>query len=117
MKIEIKSFQVIETYISRPRIVRILDWLLGGNELDKYHFDTRIRIGELPNKLELKINDIIQLDNAVKLMVWSIDRGNMIKAKTFMMITDDLRDYQPTEMYLVYPRTHGHISDRNTPRL
>jgi hypothetical protein len=117
MRIKIINFQIVETYVSRPAIVKFWQRLFGVEELDQYHFDTRIKIDDLPNNLKLNVNDIIQLPNAVKLIIWSVDRGNMIKAKTFKMAVEDLRNYHPIEMHLVYPRSYTHISDRHAPRL
>lgn len=101
---------MVETYISRPLITKLWQWLTSNQEIDQYHFDVRMRINILNPQLRLKEKDIVQLPNAVKLMVWSVDRGNMIKAKTTMMVVDDLRGYKPDEMYLMYPRIHGKIN-------
>lgn len=109
MTIKIINFHVVETYVSRPLIVKFWQRLFGNEELDQFHFDVRIKIGDLPRNLKLNVNDIVQLPNSVKMMIWSIDRGNQIKAKTFKMTVDDLRDYHPIEMYLVYPRVYARV--------
>jgi hypothetical protein len=111
MTIKIINFHVIDTYISRPMIVKLWQRIFGNEEVDQYHFDVRIKIGDLPSHLKLREKDIIQLPNAVKLMVWSVDRENMIKARTFKMVVEDLRTYHPIEMHLVYQRFHPKISD------
>jgi hypothetical protein len=110
MTIKILQFQVIERYVSRTVATKFWQWIIGRQELDQYHFDVRIRIGELPKHLKLNEKDFVALPNGVRLIIWAIDRGNMIKAKTTMMTTEDLKGYKPNEMYLVYPRLYPKIN-------
>ena len=110
MTIKILQFQVVETFISRGRVRKFIDMLLGNDELDQYHFDVRIKIADLPPHLSLKEQDIVQLENGVKLIIWSRDRENMFKAKTTRMTVEDLREYKPIRMFLDYTKTHGRIS-------
>ena len=110
MTIPILQFQVIETYVSRGVIRKFFDWLVGQDHIDEYHFDVRIKIGELPKHLQLKEGDFIMLENGVRMYIWSRDRENMFKAKTYKMVVDDLRNYKPEKMFLVYDKTHGKIT-------
>ena len=77
-----------------------------------HHFDTRIKIIQPQHAKPLEVGDQVQLPNGVRLKIWSVDRENQIKAKTTKIIEEDLRGYLPLEMYLVYTRVHGRITDR-----
>jgi hypothetical protein len=78
-----------------------------------YHFDVVMRVDEdyVESARQLEPNDFVELPNGVRLKVWSVDRFGIIRAKTYKMVKLDLRSYHPMEMYLVYPRIHGRVSD------
>lgn len=113
MRIKILQFSVVEKYVHRPSAFDFWQRLFG-KELDQYHFDTIIKVDPeyVKTGRQLQVNDFLQLPNGVKLLVWSIDRFDIVRAKTYKMTVDDLRGYHPMEMYLVYPHQHGHMQDR-----
>ncbi len=112
MRIRILQFKVVEQYVHRPST-----WwqrLFGGGEVDQYHYDCVMKVDPdyTQSARPLEVNDFVQLPNAVKLKVWSVDRFGIVKAKTYKMTPENMQHYHPIEMYLVYPRVHGRISDR-----
>lgn len=122
MRIKIINFQIQQTFqmVEGVNIFARVWRSLFGPELEvEFHFDVRIKVNEdyIDTARKLEKHDRIQLPNGVKLEVWSVDRDGLIKAKTYKYVKEDLRAYHPIEMFLVYPRIHGHISDRHTPRL
>jgi hypothetical protein len=115
MRIKIQHFKVAERYVLRTDTNIFLHlWnLITGKEDDHlYHFDCVMRVDPdyKDAARQLEINDFVELPNKIRLRVWSVDRGNIIRAKTYKMIYQDLRRYTPIEMYLVYPRVHGHLN-------
>ncbi len=111
MRVKILQFNVQEKYVHRPST-----WwqrLFGVGEVDQYHYDVvmKIDLEYMQYARPLEVNDFIQLPNAVKLKVWSVDRFGIVKAKTYKMVVEDLHGYLPMEMYLVYPRVHGKIAN------
>lgn len=114
MTIKILSFTIIERYVIRDTYFnKFCKWLSGKYESDKYHYDCVIKVDEsyASHTRELMRDDVLRLPNKVRLMVWSVDRFGIIKAKTYKFIEEDLRNYHPMEMYLVYPRVHGNINN------
>lgn len=117
MRIKILHFKIQQTFSMTENMnVFQMIWrsIFGPDIQVDYHFDVVMKID--PDYIEaarqLEKDEHVQLPNGVRLQVWSIDRGNIIKAKTYKMIQEDLRGYRPMEMFLVYPRVHGHLSDK-----
>lgn len=126
MKIKILAFKVVETYTiidtwyglwnriqEKHFWTKLWMWIITPADRDEYHFDVVIKIDDqssLPRRF--KENDFIELDNKVKLVIWSVDRMDIIRAKTYKFTTEDLRRYKPKEMYLCYSNQHGHLNDR-----
>lgn len=111
MKITILQFEVEERYVLRHTYFnKIINWFLGRSEPDEYHFDVVMKVKDSVPR-NLLILDIIQLPNKVRLMVWSVDRFGVVRAKTIKLIKEDIRGYKPDVAYLVYPLTHGHLKD------
>jgi hypothetical protein len=111
MRVKILQFSVVEQYVHRPST-----WwqrLFGLGEVDQYHYDCVVKVDPEYVKYarKLEVNDFIQLPNAVRLKVWSVDRFDIVRAKTCKMTMENMRGYLPIEMYLVYPRVHGRVSD------
>lgn len=117
MRIQILQFKVQETFIMSENLnifQYVWRWLFGPQiDLD-YHFDVVMKVDESYQAMarQLEKHDRIQLPNGMPLEVWSVDRFGIVKAKTYKMVKEDIRGYHPMEMYLVYPRIHGRISDR-----
>ena len=117
MRIHILQFEVKQTVPMTEHLnpFQYVWRTIFGPEIEvDYHFDIQMKIDPEyeAQARKLERGDKVQLPNGVKLEVWSIDRFNLIKAKTPVMIKEDLRGYRPMEMYLVYPRVHGHLNDR-----
>jgi hypothetical protein len=113
MRVKILSFKVTERYVLHDSIWnKIKKFFLLEYEADKYHFDVMIKIDPDYKARRLEPNDFIELPNKIRLQVWSVDRFDLIKAKTYKFVSEDLRKYKPMEFYLVYPHVHGHITDR-----
>lgn len=89
-------------------------YLLGPPLKFEYHFDVVIKVNEgyITTARKLEPGDVVSLPNKIRLKVWSVDRHGIVKLKTTAWIQQDLRDYHPIEMYLVYPRVHGHMKDK-----
>ncbi len=113
MRVKILSFKVIQTYAMRDTFWnKVKKVLFLKYEQDLYHFDVTIKIDPDYQARRLEPQDFIELPNKVRLQVWSVDRFDLIKAKTYKFVREDLRKYKPIEFYLVYPHVHGHINDR-----
>lgn len=107
MKINILQFRVLEKYVLRDTWwKKIIKLFRGHPEPDQYHFDVMMKI-ERP-QLPLEANRIVELPNGVKLLVWHVER-EIIKAKTYKFVNQNLQGYHPMEMYLHYDKRHGHM--------
>jgi hypothetical protein len=117
MRIPILQFEVQETRIwteNLPLLKQMARFLFGPSLDVCYHFDVVMKVDQVYKEWarELEKGDGIQLPNGVQLKVWSVDRFGIVKAKTEKPVRNDLRGCLPIEIYLVYPRVHGHITDR-----
>lgn len=116
MRIEILSLQVVETVTMRDDyniFMRLFMKLFRIATFEEWHFDVVLKI-KPHAKLNLLKDDQIELPNKVRLTIWSVDRFNIIRAKTVRFVSQDLRKYTPIEAHLVYPRTFGHLNDKQS---
>jgi hypothetical protein len=114
MRIKILKFEVVESYVLRDTWWNKIRKFFSHNyEVDQYHFDIQMLVDPEyeAHSRRLEKFDFIELPNKVRLSIWSVDRFGMVKAKTYNLVKENLRHYHPMEMYLVYPHTHGRISD------
>lgn len=104
MRIRILHFEVVERYVMRDtRWNQIWKFIMGKHESNQYHFDVKMKVDPDYYGGKLEVNDFLELPNKVRLRIWSVER-EVVRAKTYKFVDQDLRRYKPMEMYLVYPR-------------
>lgn len=125
MRIKIISFHVTEIVTLRDTWLalwsrlqaytfwsRVWLWLITPADQDEFHFEVTMKVEYQQMSRKLMEKDFIELDNKQRLVVWSVDRMDIIRAKTYKMTREDLRKARPKEMYLIYENQHGHLNDR-----